>query len=108
LENLPKDFRPLITVVPDLHHSYFISPLFEVKLGTGRLLVCGLNLSAKSSAARLFKNRLWRYIDSQDFDPKWEVGTDWFKNTFLPDRQNVVKPEEVKLDADTMDMLNNN
>lgn len=108
LENLPKDFRPLITVVPDLHHSYFISPLFEVKVGKGRLLVCGLNLSAKSSAARLFKNRLWRYVDSQDFDPKWEVGTDWFKNTFLPDRQNVVKPEEVKLDSDTMDMLNNN
>jgi hypothetical protein len=108
LENLPNDFRPLITVVPDLHHSYFISPFFEVKVGKGRLIVCGLNLSANCTAARLFKNRLWRYVDSQDFNPKWEVGMDWFEKTFLPKAKNIKKPKKVKLDADTMDMLNKN
>ncbi len=105
LEGLPKDFRPLITVVPDLHHSYFISPCFEVKVGKGRLLVCGLNVSANCTAARLFRNRLWAYVDSEKFNPKWEVGMDWFTKTFLP-KTDTEKISDVKLDADTLDMLN--
>jgi hypothetical protein len=33
---------------------------------------------------------------------------DWFEKTFLPKAKNIKKPKKVKLDADTMDMLNKN
>ena len=69
LEGMPRDFRPIVTVVPDLHHSYFISPLFEVKVGEGLLLVCGLNIDSDCPAARLLKKTLWRYAGSEDFAP---------------------------------------
>jgi hypothetical protein len=108
LENLPPDFRPLITVVPDLHHSYFISPFFELKVGKGRLIVCGLNLSANCTAARLFRNRLWAYVDSADFNPKWEVDAAWFTETFLSAGKKKDPPARVRLDADTIDMQNKN
>ena len=104
LEGLPADFRPIITVVPDLHHSYFISPFFEVKVGKGRLIVCGLRHDANSTAARLFKRTLWRYVVSADFNPKWQVSPEWFTDVFLT--RKGPKEKAVKLDADVKDMMN--
>ena len=106
LEGLPADFRPIITVVPDLHHSYFISPFFEVQVGEGRLLVCGLNLDANSAAARLFRRSLWRYAASDDFMPKWKVGLDWFDNVFLAPAKASARRSPAVLDEDTRDMMN--
>ncbi|MBQ4198309.1 MAG: hypothetical protein II649_00350, partial [Kiritimatiellae bacterium] len=77
LEKLPADFRPMITVVPDLHHSYFISPLFEARVGNGMLIVCGLNLDANDTGARMFKRALWRYAASDKFRPKWTLDMHW-------------------------------
>jgi len=105
LEGLPADFRPIITVVPDLHHSYFISPFFEVQVGKGRLIVCGLNISANSTAARLFRRSLWRYAVSDDFKPRWKVGMDWFASVFLTSPKGANGRPAV-LDEDTRDMLN--
>ncbi|MBR6733198.1 MAG: hypothetical protein IKL96_02240 [Kiritimatiellae bacterium] len=106
LEGLPADYRPIITVVPDLHHSYFISPFFELRVGKGRLIVCGLNIDANSTSARLFKRTLWRYVASDDFDPEWTVSPEWFTNVFLGSK--APKEKAVKLDADTKDMMNKN
>ena len=104
LEGLPADFRPLITVVPDLHHSYFISPFFELKVGEGRLIVCGLNIDANCAGARLFKRALWRYVVSADFNPKWQVPPEWFTDVFLT--RKGPKEKAIKLDADVKDMMN--
>lgn len=103
LEGLPADFRPIITVVPDLHHSYFISPFFEVRIGKGRLLVCGLNLDANSTAARLFRRTLLRYAASDVFAPAWEAGLDWFDGVFMAPAEEA---SAAVLDADTRDMMN--
>ena len=104
LEGLPADFRPIVTVVPDLHHSYFISPLFEVRVGEGRLLVCGLNIDANCVAARLLKRTLMRYAASDKFNPKWKVSPEWFADMFLSNRRP--KEKAVRLDADVKDMMN--
>ena len=104
LEGLPADFRPIITVVPDLHHSYFISPFFELKVGEGRLIVCGLNIDANCAGARLFKRALWRYVVSSDFNPKWQVSPEWFTDVFLTSKGP--KEKAIKLDADVKDMMN--
>lgn len=106
LEGLPADFRPIITIVPDLHHSYFISPFFELRVGEGRLLVCGLNIDANSTAARLFRRTLLRYAGSSDFNPKWRVPPEWFTDVFLT--RKGPKEKAVKLDADVKDMMNGN
>lgn len=106
LEGLPADFRPIITVVPDLHHSYFISPFFEVRAGEGRLIVCGLNVDASSAAALLFRRSLLRYAASDDFRPKWSVGMDWLDKVFFAPAKKAADPSPSTLDADTRDMMN--
>ena len=105
LEGLPADFRPIITIVPDLHHSYFISPFFEVQVGKGRLIVCGLRIDANSTAARLFKRTLWRYAASEAFRPKWKVDPSWFDG-FVKQAKSASGGPAPVLDADTRDMMN--
>ena len=90
--------------MPDLHHSYFISPFFEVKVGEGRLIVCGLLIDASSTSARLFKRTLWRYVASDDFNPKWQVSPEWFSDVFLTRKEP--REKAIKLDADVKDMMN--
>ena len=82
LRDLPPDFRPIVTVVPDLHHSYFISPLYELRVGKGRLLACGLNLGADDPAARLLRHALFAYAASDGFRPKSCVDLAWFDHAF--------------------------
>ena len=107
LEGMPSGFRPIVTVVPDLHHSMFISPLFEIGVGEGRLIVCGLNIDADSPTARLLKRSIWRYAASDDFRPKWRVGREWFRGAFLMRRDaSGAKPAKNEAFVDEMDMAN--
>ena len=105
LEGLPHDFRPLVTVVPDLHHSLFISPFFELRVGAGKLIVCGLNLDADSPTARLLKRSLWRYAESLGFNPRWQVGQEWFGKVFLS-HANANEPSTEKAESFAEDMKN--
>lgn len=107
LEGMPKGFRPIVTIVPDLHHSMFISPLFEVWVGEGRLIACGLNIDADTPAARLVKRSIWRYAASDGFLPKWRVERKWFGETFLMQRKAAGQvPARNESFVDEMDMAN--
>ena len=63
--------------------------------------------SAKADAngAWLFRRSLLRYAASDDFSPKWSVGPDWLDG-FLFGKSKEKDSLPVRLDADTMDMLN--
>ena len=74
-------FKP----VPDLHYSTKMGMLFELKVGTGRLMVCGLNLSDESRPeVRTMRASVLGYMASDAFDPKTEVGVDWLNGVFAP------------------------
>ena len=73
-------------------------------MGDGRLIVCGLDIDANCTAARLFKRALWRYAASEDFKPKWKVGPGWFDTFVNP--AGKAKAATAALDGDTRDMMN--
>ena len=106
LRDLPDDYRPLITVVPDLHHSHFISPLFELQVGEGRLLACGLNLDAADPAARLLRKSLFDYVASDGFRPATRVPLAWFERSFPTVADGKIVPMPSKSDAFVEDMKN--
>ena len=85
LEGLPSDYEPIVMPVPDLHYSTFMGMLFEVKVGTGRLMVCGLNLADKAlPEVRAMRENMLAYMASEEFKPKTSVSLDWFKEKFEP------------------------
>ena len=71
--------------VPDLHYSTFMGTLFELSVGDGRLMVCGLNLSHEElPEVRAMKKSLLAYMASDAFNPTISVDIEKFKEAFAP------------------------
>ncbi len=54
LTGAPAGYRPLVQPVPDFHFNTLLGHVFEAKVGAGRLLVCGYDITnqARSAAGR--------------------------------------------------------
>ena len=77
--------EPIVQPVPDLHYSTFMGMLFELKVGEGRLMMCGLNLSDRTKPeVNAMRASILSYMESQDFNPPISIEADKFKETFAP------------------------
>ena len=78
-------FDPIIQPVPDLHYSTPMGMLFELKVGNGRLMVCGLNLSDKTlPEVCAIRKSILSYMESKDFNPTATIEMETFKEAFAP------------------------
>ena len=76
---------PIVQPVPDLHYSTFMGMLFELKVGNGRLMVCGLNLSDRTKPeVNAMRASLLAYMASSAFNPSVTVEREAFKEAFAP------------------------
>ena len=75
LDDAPKAYRPVIQVVDDYHRNHKLAALFETRVGPGRLLACGMNLTAGASrpVARQMLDSLVTYARSERFMPEAEL-----------------------------------
>lgn len=77
-----KDAYNLPELMPDRTLRNF-SYLFEIKVGKGSLLVCGLNLTGldeNEPSATAMSQFIKRYIESDDFNPENEISQDKLKS----------------------------
>lgn len=74
LNDTPPGFRPLVQVIDNFSRNDKLGNVFEAKVGSGRLLVCTLNLGDGKSpeAAQLLKS-LYAYAASDAFAPTQEL-----------------------------------
>ena len=78
-KGLPTGFRPIAMPVPDIHLSRLYATLFEVRVGSGRLLVCGYPIDRTDDvAARQLRKSVLAYVSSDAFCPKVSAGQNWF------------------------------
>jgi len=75
-DDVPAPFDPIIEVVSSFKRIHKQAALFEYRVGSGRLLVCTLNLSADDPAASWFRLRLVGYAQSRAFEPTHRIGVD--------------------------------
>ena len=76
LTDVAKGLNPVIQPVTDFHHNRLLGQVFEVKIGKGKLVVCGYDISSKVDEkpnVRQFRRSLLNYIKSADFAPKYEM-----------------------------------
>ncbi len=77
--------EPIVMPVPDLHYSTPMGMLFELKVGEGRLMVCGLNLSDNTlPEVCAIRRSILSYMESKDFNPAVSVEVEKFKEAFAP------------------------
>ena len=74
---VPESFKPIAQPVTDFHLNRKLGSIFECKVGKGKLLVCGYNISANLPEAKQLRHSLLRYVCSKKFQPNQEldVGT---------------------------------
>ncbi len=86
LNNLPKDYFPIVQPVNDYHYGNKLGTVFEFKSPAGgKMLICGYNITDgldKRPATRQFKKSLLNYMETADFQPRQEVAEDWLRETF--------------------------
>ena len=66
-------FNPIIEVVSS--HKFVIrqAALFEIKVGDGKLIVCGFNFEDGEPASNWFKHQICSYAMSNEFNPCNEI-----------------------------------
>lgn len=80
-------YKPIIQVVDNVERNHKLGQVFEFAVGRGKLLVCMFDLNAASEyvEGKAFRNSLYHYIQSSDFDPSeyltWEELTKLFYGT---------------------------
>lgn len=82
LNDLPGKYRPIAQPVDDFHRNNKVGSIFELKVGKGKLLVCGYNLDSGLPVAGQLKTSLLEYMNSAAFDPQTEGLVPWLQAVF--------------------------
>lgn len=73
INEYPEDYKPVAQPIDDFHRNNKLASIFELKVGKGKLLVCGFNLKDKNNlVARQLTKSMLRYMQSPDFNPSYE------------------------------------
>lgn len=90
LRGMPNDYCPIALSVNDFHFSDFASTLFEVRVGEGRLLVCGYDLEADTPEARRLRASICAYLTREP-----AAGTVTLPYAWLADEFDAAKPPDL-------------
>ncbi len=74
-DRMPAGMTPIIQAIPDFHHARPLLHLFEVRVGPGRLIVCGYDIASRLDerpVAERLRFCLLRYMESDAFTPVCE------------------------------------
>jgi hypothetical protein len=86
IDSLPLTLTPIIEVIDNPERAQRLGLLFEVRVGAGRLLVCGVDLPALAPhrpEARALLNSLQRYAASPTFAPRVEAPWEMLAATLI-------------------------
>jgi hypothetical protein len=87
LNDLPKDYQPIVQPVNDYHYGNKLGSVFELKSAQGgKLLICGYNILDdldKHPASMQLRKSLLHYMESTDFNPNQVISDEWLKKTFI-------------------------
>jgi hypothetical protein len=76
LDTLPPGYRPIVQVIDNLERCHRLGLIFELKVGSGRLLVCAtdlVDLQQSHPEARQLLGGLLRYAASDQFNPQTPI-----------------------------------
>ena len=94
LKGMPSDYRPIAMPVSDFHKSELLGTIFEFAVGSGRLLICGYDLSKENIETKHLKRSLINYVESSMFNPTTSVSLSWIDELLCLAQENSLRPKE--------------
>jgi hypothetical protein len=85
LDDLPQEIEPIIQPIDDWNNCRKLGLLFEATVGTGKLLVCSIDIQNNLEnriTARQLRYSLLKYMTSEKFDPQTKLSLDDLKSLF--------------------------
>ncbi|TAK95120.1 MAG: discoidin domain-containing protein, partial [Verrucomicrobia bacterium] len=73
---LPHGLKPIVAAIDDWNRNWKLAPIFEAKVGKGKLLVCSFDITSNLDEriiARQLRRSLLDYAASEKFQPKVSV-----------------------------------
>ncbi len=73
---LPRELKPIVAAIDDWNRNWKLAPVFECRVGDGKLLVCSFDLSRnldERPVARQLRRSLLDYAASDRFQPRVSV-----------------------------------
>jgi beta-galactosidase len=89
LDRLPKNLQPIVQPVDDWNRNWKLGMLFESKVGSGRLMVCGIDLEKNLDTritARQFRKALLDYMAGGSFNPSITLTSAQLSGIFFDSR----------------------
>ncbi len=87
LDHLSRELKPIVSAIDDWNRNYKLGVVFEAKVGTGKLLVCSLDLNSQASpVARQLKRSLLDYMAGSRFTPQVALGTEAIPSLLFDNR----------------------
>jgi len=75
--NAYPEIIPVAQPISDFHINDKLASIFECKVGKGKLLVCGYNITNEQNpVARQMKYNLLAYMNQSNFNPTFNLGTE--------------------------------
>lgn len=98
---VPHSFLPLAQPITDFHLNRRLGSIFEVRVGSGALLVCGYDISAEKAArfpeVASLRRALLAYAASPEFAPQTPLAVEALDRLFAdPEQGPVAVPERFK------------
>ena len=96
LDDFPPDFEPIVRVIDDWNRNARLGSVFEAVVGTGRLLVCTLDIEKnldKRPAAAALRRSLIGYMRGDRFVPKNKVDLTTVRSLFQEPDVMVVRAD---------------
>jgi beta-galactosidase len=89
---LPRELKPVVAAIDDWNRNWKLAPIFEAKVGKGKLLVCSFDITTKLDervVARQLRRSLLDYIASDKFQPAVSITPEqlralWFDTLVMP------------------------
>jgi len=104
LDDTPAGFRPIVQVVDNFARNHKLGVLFEANVGSGKLLVCTLDLprfAAQQPAANQLLKSLYAYAGSSAFRPSYPLAASTLDTFFLSKSSNTLQKLRAKIHADS-------
>lgn len=76
LKNFPTDFRPLVQPIDTWFLNRRLGLIWDAKVSRGKLMVCSADITSnlrERPAARQLLYSLTKYMESKDFNPRYQV-----------------------------------
>ena len=83
---LPRELKPIVAAIDDWNRNWKLAPIFETKVGKGKLLVCSFDLTTKLDdriVARQLRRSLLDYAASDEFQPATSVSPELMRSLWF-------------------------